>query len=196
MARSCEVKVDVLGRSAHIARAEEGLDALAAGVSFYSRAMAMEAALPKGIFRLLKFGKFESGRVCNALSAHTHMEGSLRAFQDEVFFGMRRELQAIAARVEAETGCKVQLDMNDGYPAVLNPAPLYDRVRKAVDFLELEKPAMTAEDFSWYQRSLPGMFFFLGVGETPALHADNFNFDETILTKGADFFEILAEQFQ
>ena len=196
MARSCEVKVDVFGRSAHIARAEEGLDALAAGVQFYSRAMEMEASMPKEVFRLLKFGKFESGRVCNALSAHTHMEGSLRAFQDEVFFGMRRELQAIAASVEGETGCRVQLDMNDGYPAVLNPGALYDRVRRVADFMELDKPAMTAEDFSWYQRCLPGMFFFLGVGDVPALHADNFNFDETILTKGADFFELLAERFQ
>ena len=65
-----------------------------------------------------------------------------------------------------------------------------------MDFLELSKPAMTAEDFSWYQRSLPGLFFFLGLGDTPALHADDFQFDETILTKGADFFEHLAEEFQ
>jgi len=27
----------------------------------------------------------------------------------------------------------------------------------------------------------------------PALHTDNFNFDESILVKGADFFEKLAE---
>ena len=39
------------------------------------------------------------------------------------------------------------------------------------------------------------MFFFLGLGDTPPLHASDFNFDESILTKGADFFEILAEQF-
>ena len=196
MARSCEVKVDVYGRSAHIAKAEEGLDALAAGVKFYSQAMEMEAALAQEVFRLLKFGKFESGRVCNALSDHTHMEGSLRAFQDEVFFGMRQALLDIAGEVEAQTGCKVRLDMNDGYPAVLNPARLYDRVRQATSFLELPKPAMTTEDFSWYQRSLPGMFFFLGLGDVPALHADNFNFDDMILTKGADFFEHLAESFQ
>ena len=196
MARSCEVKVDVYGRAAHIAKAEEGLDALRAGVQFYSRAMEMEAELPPQVFRLLKFGRFESGRVCNALSDHTHMEGSLRAFQDQVFFGMRQKLLDIARAVERETGCTVQVNMNDGYPAVLNPGELYDRVRRAADFLELPKPAMTTEDFSWYQRRLPGMLFFLGLGDTPALHADNFNFDETILTKGADFFEILAERFQ
>ena len=55
---------------------------------------------------------------------------------------------------------------------------------------------MTAEDFSWYQKFLPGMFFFLGTGNSPALHTDNFNFDEGILVKGADFFEELARKFQ
>ena len=60
MARSCEVKVDVLGRSAHIARAEEGLDALEAGAKFYLRALDMERKMPKEVFRLLKFGKFEA----------------------------------------------------------------------------------------------------------------------------------------
>ena len=39
------------------------------------------------------------------------------------------------------------------------------------------------------------MFFFLGLGDTPALQAATFDFDETILTKGADFFEALAENY-
>lgn len=196
MARSCEVRVDVYGRSAHIAHAEEGLDALKAGVLFYSRAMDMADALPDNVFRLLKFGKFESGRVCNALSAHTRMEGSLRAFQDDVFFALRQNLLDIAGEVEAETGCACRVEMNQGYPAVMNPAPLYDRVRRAVEFAPLPKPMMVTEDFSWYQRSMPGMFFLLGAGDAPALHREDFNFHEAILTKGADFFELLAERFQ
>lgn len=46
MSRSCEVKVDIYGRAAHIAKANEGLDAMAAGVEFYRKVTAMEAALP------------------------------------------------------------------------------------------------------------------------------------------------------
>lgn len=196
MARSCEVNVDVYGKSAHIAKASEGIDALMAGTEFYRRAVAMEQALPEGIFRLLKFGRFQSGTVRNALSAHTHMEGSLRAFQDEIFDALAEGLQKIAKEVEAEFGCTVKLHLNSGYPAVMNPDDLYDRVAKTVSFDTLAEPFMTAEDFSWYQKYLPGMFFFLGLGDTPALHADTFDFDESILLKGADFFEKLAENFQ
>ena len=193
MSRSCEVTLDVTGKSAHIAKAQEGLDALWAGAEFYRRARALEQSLPPHIFRLLNFGKFQSGTVRNAISAHTHVEGSLRAFQDEIFFSLQDGLRSIAAEVEAETGCSLNLHMNDGYPAILNPAELYRQAKSAVDFEELSAPSMTTEDFSWYQRYLPGMFFFLGLGDTPALHAVNFDFDDSILAKGADFFEKLAE---
>ena len=195
MARSCEVTIDIYGKSAHIAKAAEGIDALMAGTELYRKAMDMEAAVPDGIFRLLKFGKFQSGTVRNALSAHTHMEGSLRAFQDEVFDHLAEGLRSIGQEVEAKYGCTVNIHMSDGYPAVMNPEELYGRVSQTVVFAPLEEPCMTAEDFSWYQKRLPGMFFFLGVGDTPALHADTFDFDESILVKGADFFEKLAENY-
>ena len=89
----------------------------------------------------------------------------------------------------------VSLKLGEGYPAIMNPAPLCQKVRRAVSSRELAEPSMTTEDFSWYQQYLPGMFFFLGLGDTPALHADTFDFDETILEKGADFFQKLAENF-
>lgn len=196
MSRSCEVKVDIVGRSAHIAKADEGIDAMAAGVDFYSRAMAMEQALPKNVFRLLKFGKLRSGTVCNAVSGHTRLEGSLRAFQDDVFYSLRAGLVSIGKTVERNSGCTVTIDMNDGYPPVMNPKKLYKKVRELVDFNELAAPSMITEDFSWYQKTLPGMFFFLGIGDTPALHADDFNFNEEVLLKGADFFEAIAQRYE
>lgn len=192
---SCEINVDVYGESAHIAKSREHIDATRAAVDFYTRVRAMENALPEHIYRILNFGLFESGTVRNAISGHAHLEGSLRAFQDEVFTQLYDGIFAAAKAVEKESGCRFQLKMNDGYPAVLNPADLYDRVKAIADFEELPAPYMTAEDFSWYQKRLPGMFFVLGLGDTPPLHADNFDFDESILQKGADFFEYLAEHF-
>ena len=196
MSRGSELNVDIYGKSSHIGNAAAGIDATAAAVEFYCQMRSAEAALPDHIFRLLNFGKIESGTVRNAISAHAHMEGSLRAFQDEVFEHLRSGLFEIAARVEAETGCTVKITLGDGYPAVLNPKEMVERVMAIAPVKLLEEPTMTSEDFSWYQRHVPGVFFFLGLGEVPALHSDNFNFDEAVLTKGADFFEKLAEEFR
>ena len=197
MSRSCEVTVTVTGRSSHIAKAEEGLDALAAGVEFYRGAMALEAAIAPQYFRLLKFGRMESGTVRNAVSAHTRLEGSLRAFQDEIFYHLRDGLTQLGRELAEKTGCGFDVHMNDGYPAVMNDPALYDRVRACgVEFAELERPVMITEDFSWYQRTLPGMFFFLGAGPAPALHAADFRFDESILPRGAQLFTAIAQQYR
>ena len=196
MSRSSELTVDIYGKSSHIAKASEGLDATAAAFDFYRKMLALERSLPEQVYRLLNFGKVHSGTARNALSAHAHMEGTLRAFQDDVFEYLRDGLHAIASDVEKATGCAVQLHLADGYPAVMNPGEVLAKVNTVAPVRMLEEPSMTSEDFSWYQRHVPGVFFFLGLGDVPALHSDNFDFDDSILVKGADFFEKLAECYR
>ena len=196
MSRSCEINVDIYGKSAHIAKAKDGIDALAACMEFYRRATALEQALPPEILRLLKFGHMEAGTVRNAIAAEAHLEGSLRAFQDPVFEGLRECLYKIAKDIGREFGCTVELSMSEGYPAVMNDPDLCRRVKEIVDFQDLEEPSMTSEDFSFYQKQVPGIFFFLGLGDTPALHSRDFHFEEELLVSGADFFEKLAENYK
>ena len=196
MARSCEVDIEITGKSAHIGRAAEGLDALNAGMLLYTRVREMEQALPKNIYRILNFGHFESGTVRNAISRKTVIEGSMRSYQDEIHSHLRNGLLEIGRQVAAQTGCTVDIRIKEGNPAVMNPPALIEKVRQILPFSLLPEPSMTAEDFSEYQQRVPGLFFFLGLGDVPSLHADTFNFDETILLKGADFFEALANRFQ
>lgn len=195
MAHASELTVEITGRAAHIARSAEGIDATAAAVEFYRQASEAEKSWGDA-YRLLKFGQIHSGTVRNAISGHCRMEGCLRAFQDGIFEGLKSQIFAIAADVEEKFGCQVELSLSDGYPAVMNPPELYEKVRKIGSFQQLLEPSMTAEDFGFYQRYVPGLFFFLGAGDCPALHSTNFDFDESILEKGADFFLKLAVNFQ
>ena len=56
----------------------------------------------------------------------------------------------------------------------------------------LAVPALAAEDFSFYQRRVPGVFFFLGLGPVPELHAPEFRFDdEAVLPRGVEFLKKL-----
>ena len=196
MASASEVTVDIYGKSAHIGNAAAGIDATAAAMEFYRQVREAEMAMPAGVFRLLNFGLFQSGTVRNALSAHAHLEGSLRGFQEEVLERLREILFTTAERVKQQFGCAVEITLGDSYPAVMNDGALLARVQAAVPVKMLERPSMTAEDFSWYQRYAGGVFFFLGLGDVPALHASNFDFDESVLEKGAAFFEKLAEDFR
>ena len=195
MSHACEVDVQFYGRSAHVAKAHEGIDTMAAAAEFLRQAAQAEEAYPDHIHRLLKFGHMESGTVRNAVAAHSRLEGCLRAFQDEVFDGLKQSLFDIATRVEQQFGCRVEIGLNDGYPAVMNPPELVRAVSALVPLAHPGDPSMTAEDFAWYQRCVPGLFFWLGAGDVSPLHSNDFDFDESILTRGADFFETLAETF-
>ena len=58
----------------------------------------------------------------------------------------------------------------------------------------LEAPALAAEDFSFYQQRVPGVFFFLGTGDASELHAPDFTFDdEAVLPQGVAFLQRLME---
>ena len=195
MARSNEVTVTLTGRSVHIGKASEGIDALAAGAEYLRRAYAMAEALAEEEPVVLRFGKMSSGRVRNAVSGETVLEGSLRTFRDETQARCRQGLEQIGREIAAETGCGVEVNLNEGYPAVWNHEGLYETVVAGLGEdapLPLEAPTLTAEDFSFYQRRVPGLFFLLGVGDTPELHSPEFCFDdEAVLPKGVEFLRHL-----
>ena len=196
MSRVSELTVEIHGRPAHIGKSWEAIDALAAGTEFYRKARAFEQSLDPSIQRILNFGKMQSGTVRNIISGFTRLEGSLRAYSDDVFDMLRDRLLTIGKEVEAQFGCTVQVYLTEGYPAVTNDPDLVERIHGFVDFRELEEPTMISEDFSFYQKQIPGVFFFLGIGNTPALHNDSFRFDEAVLLKGAEFFQKLAAAYR
>ena len=195
MCRASEVTLTATGRSAHVARASQGLDALEAAARWYLRALELEEALPPEEPRLLKFGRMEAGTVRNALAATARLEGSLRAFRDPVFDSLRQGLDRLAREIQEDTGCTMSLRYSEGYPAVWNPPELLARAEALYPLARLPQPVLIAEDFSWYQRYLPGLFLFVGCGPSPALHAADFRFDETALEYGADFLWRMAEGF-
>ena len=195
MARSSEVTVTVEGKSVHISRSEEGRDALTAGIAYLQRAYAMMEQLPPSEPRVLRFGKMASGTVRNAISGKTVLEGSLRTYRESTFRFCRQQLKDIGKAVEGETGCSVDVYLSEGYPAVWNHEELYQKIAAQLGDAApqlLEKPVLAAEDFSFYQQYVPGLFFFLGTGDTPQLHAPDFTFDdEAILPKGVEFLQKL-----
>ena len=189
LSRSCEVTAEFFGRSVHVAKAQQGVDAMAAGITFYQRAMEMAKNLPEEEPRLLRFGKLESGNVRNAVSGYTRLEGTMRTFRDETFEIMKQQLHRLCRETEEAFGCKAALQISQGYPPVCNDEKLLQAAQRIHPVEQLQQPSMITEDFSFYQQKIPGVFFFLGTGDTPALHAPDFDFDASVLEKGAQFWE-------
>lgn len=189
MAQASEVTVVVHGKSAHVASSAKGIDALQIACRYLTDIYNMEATLPEATYRLLKFGQFNSGTVRNILSEKTKIEGTLRSYSCEIHNHLKSELQIIADQYEKEYGCKISIDYNDGYDAVINDALLFSEAKDKISYLqELEKPVLQAEDFGVYGQHHPTLFCFLGIGDTPPLHNSRFDFDMSVLDKGLQLF--------
>lgn len=194
MSRVTEVTIDISGKSSHLARYKQGIDAMLAGTELLQRAyMFEEQSLSNNIYRLLRFGKMEAGRARNVVADACHIEGSIRAFDDTIFFYLIDGLETLCQDLAEETGTTINITYSSGYPAVINDEQLVDYARANIPELALlDKPEMISEDFAAYQQIVPGIFFFLGTGTGIELHDSHFDFNEEVLLHGADLFEKLA----
>lgn len=212
LARSSETHIHIHGRSTHIAKTYgvsdvDSHDAALAAARFLVSERWLMSRLGQEEPCIAKFGLMEAGTVCNAVAAEAHLAGSLRVFSDEMFERAKGELERTLEEACTSTGCTREIDFAEGYPPVTNDPELFAWVASVLSDLEtVDEPLLIAEDFSFYQRHLPGVFFLLGVG-TPtdgnesacgplgcahaALHADSLMFDERVLVRGVDVYRKL-----
>ncbi|MGN8689027.1 amidohydrolase [Atopobiaceae bacterium HCP3S3_F7] len=193
LAASNEVDVAVRGVSSHIAKAEQGRDALEAAAHVLLDCYAYMDERRTEEPCLMRFGHATSGTVRNQVSDLTRLEGSLRTFSVAMGERCRRELPEVAAASAARLGCAAEVRFSEGYPPVTNDEVLFGLVASAVPGLVgLAEPLLIAEDFAWYQRYLPGVFLLLGTGTGTPLHSDAFDFDEAVLMRGLEVYERLV----
>lgn len=189
MAQASEVSITIHGKSAHVASSSEGIDALHIACQYLIDVYHMESSLSKETYRLLKFGSFNSGVVRNVLSNKTVIEGTIRSYDTKVHHYLKDQLRTIANHYEQTYGCEIEMSYQDGYDAVTNNEKLFNNASAKLSYLKkLDQPVLQAEDFGVYGRYYPTLFSFLGIGDTPPLHNQKFDFDMSVLDKGLQFF--------
>lgn len=192
LARSSETTITFHGVSSHIAKWKDGRDALGAAARFVVGSKWLSRKLEQDEPFLLRFGHMTAGTVRNAVAGQARVEGSLRVFSDDMFARAQDEVRALAQTAADEEGCTFDLHFSEGYPPVVNDGTLFGEAAQVLPELErVPEPLLIAEDFAFYQRSLPGVFFLLGTGTGIPLHADTFNFDERVLLRGVRAYQRL-----
>lgn len=188
MCKTRNVSATFTGKSVHIAAKEQGSDALCSACRFLELAYQLKSPAPF----LLKFGTLHGGTAPNAICGKAVLEGSLRTFQEQTDRALQSSLSMLCIRSAKKTGCTGEISFSPGYPPVYNHPKLFAQIQKKHPVRCLDRAFMTGEDFSYYQKEVPGVYFLLGIGDTPPLHSPEFTFDPKVLTAGADFFTTLS----
>ena len=191
MAMASEVHVLVKGKSAHIAHADEGIDALRAGAEFLLASTDLVQRNYTDVRHLFGFGRLISGTANNIVSDETRMDGALRAFDEGVFARIKEDVLSVAREVSARTGAQINVDIPGGYPPLINDKGCFCRLREkaqGLPFRELESPKLTTEDFACYLKHVPGLMFLLGIESPHPLHSPFLSFGEDCLLNGAEMF--------
>lgn len=189
MAQTGEFYITVNGKSCHGARPQKGIDSIVITAQIIN---AFQTIISRKLnpveSGLITIGTINGGERLNIIAEKTEIKGTVRAFTEKNYLFLKEEMQNILSGFETCYNCNIDVNFIDMYPPVTNDSELYNILKKSIDGSILEKiePMMIAEDFAYFQKEVPGLFFFLGSKNDDKeyiydLHSNNFNFDEKIL---------------
>jgi amidohydrolase len=125
------------------------------------------------------------------------MEGILRTMNDATRRKIQRLMEATVKGTTQAFGGDYSLAFKQSIPAVSNHPELYSSLLPVLNSAAGDRPVqplgpqMMADDFSFYVRKIPGLYFFLGAkGPRPSpapLDSPYFNPDERSIAIGIKF---------
>lgn len=199
MAQTAEFDIEIMGRSAHGAMPHKGIDTIVIASHIIQM---LQSILARNVDpadqALITIGRIYGGERRNIIAEHTVLEGMLRTFSNDVYELIKSRIMAVLEGMERAYGASLSYKEVVNYPVVFNDIEL---TRHFISVIGEEntvevKPQMIAEDFSFYQKKVPGVYFFLGSknpeeGFTAPLHSNRFDFDEDILLTGVQIYKKL-----
>ena len=206
MASSDRLKITVLGRQTHGAAPWLGVDPI---VTSAQVVLGLQTVVSRGIDltqepAVVTIGVIRGGVRENIIPDSVEMRGTIRTFDEEMRDDIHERITTLAEGVSrgSRAGCTVCIEKN--YPVTINDPALTEAMlptlqRVAGDGLTLAPKVTGSEDFSFFQRVVPGLFVFIGVtppGTDPKQaapnHSPRFYVDEAGLLLGVRTLAHLA----
>jgi amidohydrolase len=144
---------------------------------------------------IVTVGQLEGGVRNNIIPDAARLVGTIRTFDDAMQVDIHERVKRTAQRIAEAAAATAEVRIDRGYPVTANHPQLTQRMLPTLERVagkqlqELGK-ITGAEDFTFYQREVPGLFIFLGitprdqVGKAAANHSPRFYVDEPALVTG------------
>lgn len=201
MAASDRFNIKVIGRQTHGSRPWGGIDPIVAAADLIGSAQTIVSRRTNisELPAVVSFGAIKGGIRYNIIPDSVELVGTIRTFDEDVRSDIFADLKNVAEHVAAAHGATVEAQVPDstGNPVTVNDPALTVRLLPSLQAVAgadnvIETPLnMGAEDFAYYAKEVPAMFFFVGAtpkGQdpmtAPSNHSPQFDVDESALDLG------------
>jgi amidohydrolase len=201
MAASDRFSIKIKGRQTHGSSPWGGIDPIVAAADMVGTAQTIVsrrtniAKLPA----VVTFGSIKGGIRYNIIPDEVELTGTIRTFDDGMRAAIFKDLKNVAEHVSAAHGARAesQVPEPDSNPVTYNDPALTARMLPSLKAVVgannvIEMPlVMGSEDFSYFAKEVPSMFFFVGatdpgveISSAPSNHSPKFKLDEASLDVG------------
>lgn len=147
---------------------------------------------------IVSIGKIDGGVRDNIIPDQVEMKGTLRALDEEMRKDLHMRVQRTAEKIAESAGTTAEFFVSErhAYPVTYNDPALMKQMLPSLqqefgDDLFEAQPILGAEDFSFFQQQIPGLYLFVGVRPSdvpaegfPSNHSPLFTMDEAALQSG------------
>ncbi len=194
MAGVDQLDIKVNGKQAHGAYPWAGVDPIVIASQIV---MGLQTIVSRSVNisenpAVVTVGAIHSGIRQNIIPESAHMIGTIRTFDSAQRELVHRRINEIATNIALSGGGKADVTIGTGYPVTYNNPKLVENMLPTLNGINgkegvsLIHARMGAEDFSYFQEKVPGIFFFLGARpagkkatEVAAQHTPDFYLDES-----------------
>ncbi|MDT5059726.1 MAG: hypothetical protein QOH63_185 [Acidobacteriota bacterium] len=196
MASSDHFVITIHGKKVHGAYPHDGIDAVVVAAECVTalqtiRSRRIDTTEPL----VITVGIIQGGNRFNIIADEVKLEGTVRTLSEDV----RKRAQALMREtldgITKAYGATFDMDYAEGAAVTYNEPALVEEtlptIRRVIGEKNVitRKPQMGAEDFSYFQKVVPGFYYFLGVGNrakgiTAQIHTPEFDLDEESLVIG------------
>lgn len=205
MAASNKFTIKVIGKSGHAGKPQQCIDASVACAAII---MNLQSIISREIDPLnsavVTIGYVKSGETHNIISGEAIIQGTIRSFNANTTKHIQNSIKRIAYSTAVAYGATATIEYDIfHHPAVVNDFDVTKialnsakKIFSSNDLISVPR-MMLGEDFSIYQKKIPGVFVFVGagneeIGRDYPNHNDKFNIDEKAILISTQLYVAFA----
>jgi amidohydrolase len=205
MAGGAFFDIAIVGRGAHGARPESGIDpvVVASHITTALQSIVARNVRPADT-AVVSVTQIHAGDAYNVIPERAALRGTVRCFSNETMALVERRMRQLAESIAAGFGATADLDFRALFPPLVNHADETDYIADVAAEVVGEENVnrngpltMASEDFSYMLQCVPGAYIQIGNGDGEGaceVHNPGYDFNDTASPYGSSLFARLVER--